>query len=74
MPQERRSRPGPCWKHGPNCSFSPCNRIFGNTIIATHILDRMLHHSTTVNITGNSHRRREKVKAGFWPGGRDRTN
>ena len=34
-------------------------------MIATAILDRILHHSTTINIKGNSYRLREKVKAGL---------
>ncbi|MHA1724535.1 MAG: ATP-binding protein, partial [Promethearchaeota archaeon] len=33
--------------------------------IATAILDRLLHHSTTINIKGNSYRLKEKVKAGL---------
>lgn len=46
-----------------NRSFSQWNEIFGDTVIATAILDRILHHSTTVNIKGNSYRLKEKVKA-----------
>jgi DNA replication protein DnaC len=34
-------------------------------VIATAILDRILHHSTTINIKGNSYRLRVKVKAGL---------
>ena len=42
----------------------PPNR--GNsTILATAILDRLLHHATTVNIKGDSYRLREKKKAGL---------
>ncbi len=48
-----------------NRSFSQWNEIFGDPVIATAILDRMLHHSTTVNIKGNSYRLKEKVKAGL---------
>jgi DNA replication protein DnaC len=40
------------------------NEIFGDLVIATAILDTILHHSTTINIKGNSYRLREKVKAG----------
>jgi DNA replication protein DnaC len=39
--------------------------IFGDPLIATVILDRILHHSTTINIKGNSNRLRETVKAGL---------
>ena len=48
-----------------NRSFSQWNEIFGDTVIATAILDRILHHSTTINIKGNSYRLKEKVKAGL---------
>jgi len=48
-----------------NRSFSQCNEIFGDPVIATAILDRILHHSTTINIKGNSYRLKEKVKAGL---------
>jgi len=48
-----------------NRSFSQWNEIFGDPVIATAILDRILHHSTTINIKGNSYRLREKVKAGL---------
>jgi IstB-like ATP binding protein len=33
--------------------------IFGDSIIATAILDRLLHHSTTINIRGKSYRLRK---------------
>jgi DNA replication protein DnaC len=48
-----------------NRSFSTWNEIFGDPVIATAILDRVLHHSTTINIKGNSYRLKEKVKAGL---------
>ena len=48
-----------------NRSFSQWNEIFGDPVIATAILDRILHHSMTINIKGNSYRLREKVKAGL---------
>jgi hypothetical protein len=34
--------------------------------LATAILDRLLHHSTTINIKGESYRIKEKKKAGFF--------
>lgn len=34
-------------------------------VIAMAILDRILHHSTTINNKNNSYRLREKVKAGL---------
>jgi DNA replication protein DnaC len=39
--------------------------IFGDPIIATTILDRVLHHSVTVNIKGESYRLKKKRKAGL---------
>jgi len=35
-------------------------------VLATAILDRLLHHSTVLNIKGESYRLKEKKKAGFW--------
>jgi hypothetical protein len=40
---------------------------FGDSIIATAILDRLLHHSTTINIRGESYRLKERRKAGLVP-------
>jgi IstB-like ATP binding protein len=34
-------------------------------VIATAILDRLLHHSTIVNVKGESYRLKEKRKAGL---------
>jgi DNA replication protein DnaC len=34
-------------------------------VIATAILDRVLHHAITINIRGNSYRLKEKPKAGL---------
>jgi DNA replication protein DnaC len=34
-------------------------------VIATAILDRLLHHSIVVNIRGESYRLREKQRAGL---------
>ena len=39
--------------------------VFGDPVIATAVLDRLLHHSITVNIRGESYRLREKLKAGL---------
>jgi DNA replication protein DnaC len=38
---------------------------FRDTTLASAILDRLLHHATTLNIKGDSYRRREKRKAGL---------
>jgi len=34
-------------------------------VIATAILDRLLHHATTINIKGESYRLKEKRRAGM---------
>src|SRR5206468_2040111 len=36
-------------------SYREWGSIFGDSIIATAILDRLLHHSTTINIRGESY-------------------
>jgi DNA replication protein DnaC len=50
-----------------NKTFGDWGSIFGDQVIATAILDRLLHRSTTVNIRGESYRLREKRKAGLLP-------
>ena len=48
-----------------NQSFSAWEEVFGDRVIATAILDRLLHHAVTLNIRGNSYRLKEKLKAGL---------
>ena len=48
-----------------NQSLGAWGEVFGDPVIATAILDRLLHHSITVNIRGESYRLREKLKAGL---------
>lgn len=49
-----------------NKSYSEWAEIFsGDEVIAAAILDRLLHHSTTISIRGESYRLREKKKAGL---------
>lgn len=48
-----------------NQSLSAWGEVFGDAVIASAILDRLLHHATTVNIKGDSYRLREKRKAGL---------
>jgi DNA replication protein DnaC len=50
-----------------NKSHGEWGSIFGDPIIATAILDRLLHHSTTINIRGESYRLKERRKAGLIP-------
>ena len=39
--------------------------LFADQVLATAILDRLLHHATTLNIKGESYRLKEKRKAGL---------
>lgn len=50
-----------------NKSYGDWGSIFGDPIIATAILDRLLHHSTTINIRGDSYRLKERRRAGLLP-------
>jgi DNA replication protein DnaC len=50
-----------------NKSFGDWGSIFGDQIIATAILDRLLHHSTTINIRGESYRLKDRRRAGLLP-------
>ncbi|WP_456093991.1 IS21-like element helper ATPase IstB [Paenibacillus alkalitolerans] len=49
-----------------NKSYGSWGEIFGDSVLATAILDRLLHHSSTINIKGESYRIKEKKKAGFF--------
>ena len=46
-----------------NKSFSDWGGVFNDQALATAILDRLLHHATTLNIKRESYRLREKKKA-----------
>lgn len=48
-----------------NKSFVDWGEIFHDQVLATAILDRLLHHCTTLNIKGESYRLKEKRKAGM---------
>jgi len=48
-----------------NKSFVDWGEIFNDQVLATAILDRLLHHSTTINIKGESYRLKEKRRAGM---------
>jgi DNA replication protein DnaC len=51
-----------------NQSFANWGDIFGDRVIATAILDRLLHHGITVSIRGDSYRLKEKIRAGLLKG------
>ena len=46
-----------------NKSYSRWGDIFNDTVIATAILDRVLHHCTTINIKGKSYRMIGRTKS-----------
>jgi DNA replication protein DnaC len=48
-----------------NKSYGDWGSIFGDPIIATAILDRLLHHSATINIRGESYRLKDRRRAGL---------
>ena len=48
-----------------NQPFSNWGEVFGDQIIASAILDRVLHHAISVSIKGESYRLKEKLKAGL---------
>lgn len=48
-----------------NQGFASWGDVFGDRVIATAILDRLLHHAITLNIRGNSYRLKDKLKAGL---------
>ena len=48
-----------------NQSLGAWGEVFGDTVIASVILDRLLHHATTINIKGESYRLKEKRRAGL---------
>jgi len=47
-----------------NKSYGDWGTIFSDNVIASAILDRLLHHSHTINIKGESYRLKDKKKAG----------
>jgi DNA replication protein DnaC len=48
-----------------NKSFLDWGEVFNDHVLATAILDRLLHHCTTLNIKGESYRLKEKRRAGL---------
>lgn len=52
-----------------NKGFAEWGEVLGDPVIATAILDRLLHYSHVLNIRGESYRLREKKRAGLFTGG-----
>jgi DNA replication protein DnaC len=45
-----------------NKSYAEWGDIFADQVLAAALLDRLLHHATTVNIRGNSYRLKDKLR------------
>lgn len=50
-----------------NKSYGQWGEIFPDAVLATALLDRLLHHATTINIRGESYRLRHRRQAGLTP-------
>ncbi|MCL8207122.1 MAG: IS21-like element helper ATPase IstB [Actinomycetia bacterium] len=50
-----------------NKGFAEWGEVLGDAVIATAVLDRLIHPSDVVNIRGESYRLREKKRAGWAP-------
>jgi len=48
-----------------NRSVGEWGTVFGDSVVATAILDRLLHHSQVITIRGDSYRLREKRRSGL---------
>jgi len=48
-----------------NRSVGEWGSVFGDPVVATAILDRLLHHSAVITIRGDSYRLREKRRSGL---------
>lgn len=49
-----------------NKTYGEWGEVVSDPVLATAMLDRLLHYSTTINIRGESYRLREKRKAGVF--------
>lgn len=52
-----------------NRSVGEWGEVFGDAVVATAILDRLLHHSHVITIRGESYRLREKRRSGLLKSG-----
>lgn len=50
-----------------NKGFTDWGDVLGDPVVASAILDRLLHHSHVLNIKGESYRLREKKRSGLFP-------
>ena len=47
-----------------NKYFSDWGELMNDTVIATAVLDRLLHHAHVVNIRGDTYRLKDRLKTG----------
>jgi DNA replication protein DnaC len=52
-----------------NKSYGEWGEVFSDQVLAAAILDRLLHHSVTINIRGESYRLKDKRKGGVFHNG-----
>lgn len=50
-----------------NKPFRDWGQIFGDEVVASAILDRLLHHCTVVNVKGESYRIKDRRRVGLMP-------
>ena len=50
-----------------NKGFGKWGELLGDTVIASAVLDRLLHHSHVINIRGESYGLREERQADLFP-------
>jgi hypothetical protein len=53
------------FSNGDACSVSEWGTVLNDQVVATAILDRLLHHSHVLTIRGDSYRLREKRRSGL---------
>ena len=46
-----------------NTSFSEWGNLLGNEVLATALLDRLLHHAEVLSVTGRSYRMKDRLRA-----------
>lgn len=52
----------------PSCDLTYIGgEIFQDLVVASAIMDRILHHCTTLNIKDDSYRMKERLKTGMIP-------
>jgi len=49
-----------------NKGFGEWGELMGDPVLATAVLDRLLHHAHTINIRGNSYRLKDRLKVGLY--------